>query len=102
MSLELKEALSDHNIQVIPCHDGQMLGRESAVRVFNVKHIEGLEFEAIFFVGVDKLANNQPGLFEKYLYVGATRAATYLGMTCEKVLPPQIKSLRKQFVESWR
>lgn len=98
----LGEALIEHNIRVIPCPDGQVRGRESAVRVFNVQHIKGLEFEAVFFVGVDTLAENQPGLFDKYLYVGATRAATYLGMTCEQSLPAQIEALREQFEESWR
>lgn len=98
----LGEALIEHNIRVIPCPDGQVRGRESAVRVFNVQHIKGLEFEAVFFVGVDTLAENQPGLFDKYLYVGATRAATYLGMTCEQSLPARIEALREQFEESWR
>jgi hypothetical protein len=98
----LGEALIEHNIRVIPCPDGQVRGRESAVRVFNVQHIKGLEFEAVFFVGIDTLAENQPGLFDKYLYVGATRAATYLGMTCEQSLPAGIEALREQFEESWQ
>lgn len=98
----LGEALIEHNIRVIPCPDGQVRGRESAVRVFNVQHIKGLEFEAVFFVGVDTLAEHQPSLFDKYIYVGATRAATYLGMTCEQSLPTRIEALREQFEESWR
>ena len=98
----LDEALIDHNIRVIPCPDGKVRGRESSVRVFNVQHIKGLEFEAVFFVGVDTLAENQPGLFDKYLYVGATRAATYLGMTCEQSLPARIAALREQFQDSWQ
>ena len=72
------------------------------MRVFNVQHIKGLEFEAVFFVGIDKLAENQPELFEKYLYVGATRAATYFGMTCEKgALPDKIIGLQKNFAEKF-
>lgn len=98
----LGDALVAHNIRVIPCPDGQVRGRENAVRVFNVQHIKGLEFEAVFFVGVDTLAENQPDLFDKYLYVGATRAATYLGMTCEHSLPARMVTLREQFEESWR
>ncbi len=98
----LGEVLTEHNIRVIPCSDGQVRGRESAVRVFNVQHIKGLEFEAVFFVGIDTLAEKQPDLFDKYIYVGATRAATYLGMTCEQTLPARIGALREQFEESWR
>jgi hypothetical protein len=98
----LGAALTEHNIRVIPCSDGQVRGRESAVRVFNVQHIKGLEFEAVFFVGIDTLAEKQPDLFDKYIYVGATRAATYLGMTCEQMLPARIEALREQFEDSWR
>ena len=97
----LKRAVEDQNIQVIPCPDGQVRGRDSAVRVFNVQHIKGLEFEAVFFVGIDKLAESHPDLFEKYLYVGATRAATYFGMTCEKGFPEKLSSIREVFQETW-
>ena len=83
----LSDALTDQNIRVIPCPDGQVQGQDSAVRVFNVKHIKGLEFEAVFFIGIDRLAEIQPNLYDKYLYVGTTRAATYLGITCEQGFP---------------
>lgn len=97
----LKRAVEDQNIQVIPCPDGQVRGRDSAVRVFNVQHIKGLEFEAVFFVSIDKLAESQPDLFEKYLYVGATRAATYFGMTCEKDFPAKLGSIQELFQDAW-
>lgn len=98
----LEDALADQHIRVIPCLEGHVRGSESAVRVFNVKHIKGLEFEAVFFVGVDRLAENQPDLFDKYLYVGATRAATYLGITCERALPPMMEGLQKLFAQEWQ
>ena len=101
MAADLGDALADRNIRVIPCSDGQVLGRESAVRVFNIAHIKGLEFEAAFFVGVDRLAELRPDLFDKYLYVGATRSATYLGMTCERGLPVSMMRLQKLFGQRW-
>ena len=97
----LGEALTNQNIRVIPCHDGQVRGRDNAVRVFNVQHIKGLEFEAVFFVGIDRLARSHPELFGNYLYVGATRAATYLGLTCEQELPDRMMELRDGFGECW-
>ncbi|XUY30435.1 ATP-binding domain-containing protein (plasmid) [Agrobacterium sp. rho-8.1] len=97
----LGEALLDNNIRVIPCPNGQVRGREGAVRVFNVEHIKGLEFEAVFFVGVDTLAANLPDLFDKYLYVGATRAASYLGLTCAGLLPDRVKHLEPLFEKKW-
>ncbi|KCB29231.1 UvrD-like helicase [Bordetella hinzii CA90 BAL1384] len=98
----LNEALSEHNIQVIACREGQAVGQESNVRVFDIQHIKGLEFEAVFFVGIDQLAALHPALFDKYLYVGTTRAATYLGVTCDGALPPAIESLRAHFGQDWQ
>lgn len=93
----LNAALAEHNIQVIACREGQAVGQESNVRVFDIQHIKGLEFEAVFFIGIDQLAALHPDLFDKYLYVGTTRAATYLGVTCEGTLPTAIESLRTHF-----
>ena len=97
----LGDVLTDQNIRVIPCHNGQMRGRDDAVRVFNVQHIKGLEFEAVFFIGIDRLAQNCPDLFGNYLYVGATRAATYLGVTCEQELPVSMAGLKDTFCQLW-
>ena len=98
----LGDALTDQNIRVIPCPGGLIHGKDNAVRVFSVEHIKGLEFEAVFFVGIDRLAASHPDLFDKYLYVGATRAATYLGITCEGELPASMAELEEQFVPDWR
>lgn len=98
----LNAALAEHNIQVIACREGQAVGQESNVRVFDIQHIKGLEFEAVFFVGIDQLATLHPALFDKYLYVGTTRAATYLGVTCQGTLPPDIESLRSHFCQVWQ
>ncbi|MDD3758112.1 MAG: ATP-binding domain-containing protein [Advenella sp.] len=98
----LNTALAEHNIQVIACREGQAVGQESSVRVFDIQHIKGLEFEAVFFIGIDQLATLHPALFDKYLYVGTTRAATYLGVTCQSSLPSAIESLRPHFCQDWQ
>ncbi|MCX8993360.1 ATP-binding domain-containing protein [Citrobacter portucalensis] len=98
----LNTALAEHNIQVIACREGQAVGQESNVRVFDIQHIKGLEFEAVFFVSIDQLATLHPALFDKYLYVGTTRAATYLGVTCQGSLPSAIESLRLHFCQDWQ
>jgi len=97
----LNEALAAENAQVVACPKGQVMGQDNDVRVFDVQHIKGLEFEAVFFVGVDRLATIHPQLFDKYLYVGTTRAATYLGWTCDSALPDRISTLRPMFVANW-
>ena len=103
---EIAECLGDtddiveNSIEVMACRDA-MLENENAIRVFDVRHIKGLEFEAAFFVGIDKLAEDEPDVFEKYLYVGATRAARYLGLTCREKLPTKIEKLRPFLKKSW-
>ncbi len=98
---QLDRVLLENNLRVVACSKGQVVGQDGDIRVFDIQHIKGLEFEAVFFIGVDRLAEQYPSLFDKFLYVGATRAATYLGMTCDQVLPEIIKSLRPQFVGDW-
>lgn len=101
-AIALNEALADHNIRAIACVNGLVVGQENDVRVFDVQHIKGLEFEAVFFLGIDQLAEEKPRLFDKFLYVGATRAATYLGITVNgSNLPKKISSLQSNFVEHW-
>lgn len=97
----LETLLSEHNIPVMACREGQAVGQESSVRVFDIQHIKGLEFEAVFFLGVDRLAELQPELFDKYIYVGTTRAAAYLGLACEGVLPAQLDPVRHHFAKDW-
>jgi GTPase SAR1 family protein len=99
----LKTALADENLNVEACYEGKFVGQENDIRVFDVQHIKGLEFEAVFFVSIDKLAEMKPELFDKYLYVGATRAATYLGLTCiGPSLPGKIGPLEDTFALDWR
>jgi len=98
---QLDRLLIENNLRVVACSQGQIVGQDTDIRVFDIQHIKGLEFEAVFFVGIDSLAKKHPTLFDKYLYVGATRAATYLGLTCNQKLPNVIESLRPQFTRDW-
>ena len=99
---QLHEILSEQNINVVGCQEGRVIGQENDVRVFDAQHIKGLEFEAAFFVGVDELAERYPDLFDKFLYVGATRAATYLGVTCAGKLPSRVAELAPLFSPDWK
>lgn len=97
----LSDELSDINTQAVACTDGRVIGQDNDVRVFDIQHVKGLEFEAVFFVGIDRIARNNPRLFDRYLYVGTTRAATYLGIICDERMPPQLEPLRGRFVATW-
>jgi DNA helicase IV len=99
----LNRVLEDRNLRAIACPEGRFVGEEKDIRVFDVRHIKGLEFEAVFFVGLDKLVEQEPDLFDKYLYVGATRAATYLGVAVDGAsLPAQLQGLSASFALDWR
>ena len=98
----LNGVLRGKNIRAVPCSRGQLAGQDNDVRVFDVQHIKGLEFEAVFFVGLDRLEQRYPDLFEKYLYVGATRAAMFLGMTTSAAaLPDKMRALGDRFGSKW-
>lgn len=98
---ELRQALQDTNVEVMPCLGGQVLGLDRHVRVFAVEHIKGLEFEAAFFHSLNELAVNEPDLFDKYLYVGATRAATFLGLACDGRLPGLLEQATQGMADRW-
>lgn len=101
LALELNDRLEEINLSAVACKDGKVVGNDRDVRVFNIRHIKGLEFEAVFFVDLDQTVSKHPDLFSKYLYVGATRAATYLGVTFKDQVPEQIEPLSHHFGEDW-
>jgi superfamily I DNA/RNA helicase len=97
-----RDLLAERNIPLVGCKEGHVVGDAREVRVFDIKHIKGLEFEAVFFVGIDRLAARIPDLFHRFLYVGVTRAATYLGVTSKGTLPRRLETVRPHFtVEGW-
>ena len=89
--------LQEHSLTIVGCKEGRVVGEAKEVRVFDVKHIKGLEFEAVFVVGIDHLAERLPHLFDRYLYVAVSRAATFLAVTSEGNLPQRLESVRCQF-----
>jgi len=101
MAERLSVYLETINLRAVACEEGKALGEGTDVRVFDIQHIKGLEFEAVFFAGLDRLAEQSPELFDRYLYVGATRAATYLGMVCYQGLPLKMQSMAESFDAKW-
>ena len=60
MAEALGTALFEQNINVVACPHGQAIGQDNDIRVFDVQHIKGLEFEAVFFKDVDRLVEIYP------------------------------------------
>ena len=97
----MNNCLEDNNINVTPCFKG-VVGSENGVRIFSIEYIKGLEFEAVFFINIDILAKEKPEIFDKYIYVGASRAATFLGLTCSSnQLPDKLQPMVHLFVNNW-
>lgn len=101
VAAELRAALAETNIDVEACVKGQVLGQAGRVRVFAVEHIKGLEFEAAFFHSLQALCHDAPELLDKFLYVGATRAATFLGLSCTGEPPQALAAVVEGLGRSW-
>ena len=58
------------------------LGSDAQVRVFPISKVKGLEFDVVFFIDIDEnMASTNIDLMKRYLYVGVSRAAFFLGVT---------------------
>lgn len=101
VAAEIRAALAETNIDVEACVKGQVLGQAGRVRVFAVEHIKGLEFEAAFFHSLQALCRDAPELLDKFLYVGATRAATFLGLSCTGKPPRALAGAIEGLEHSW-
>ncbi len=61
-----------------------------------------MEFEVVFYVGLDQMADVHKDLVEKYFYVGLSRARSFLGVTCErsvKQLSQNLQAIHPHFVD---
>jgi len=92
----IQEQLNEISIDVEKCKEGKF-GEGSKVRIFSVEYIKGLEFEGVFFINVDEMQEKSDDLLDKYLYVGLTRATTFLGITHKSKFPEKIKFIENSF-----
>lgn len=101
MSDALDGFLEELSLKAYAVHKGQSMGQVGHIRVCSIEHIKGLEFEAVFFVDIDMIIEENPDLYQKYLYVGATRAANYLGMTFTKEIPDVMENIKPMLINDW-
>jgi len=95
----LTPILEDMAIEVDASHEGARLGNPSRVRIFPVEAIKGLEFEAVFYVGIDRMAEVHKDLIDKYLYVGLSRARNFLGVSYGRSFPKRLECIRPLLIE---
>lgn len=96
----ISEPLSENNIEVDKCEKGRILGTDSKVRIFSIEYIKGLEFESVFLINIDQIYEKQPELVDKYLYVGLTRAGSFLAVTYNNEFPEPLQFIKEHFKES--
>lgn len=99
------DILQDEGIFVT---DGTMVGNNSGnVRVYPINLIKGMEFDVVFFNNIQSIvdsevnsinSNDSLDIIQKYIYVGLSRAAFYLGVTSsESGLSEDLQKLSEQF-----
>jgi hypothetical protein len=98
LRIKLKPILHENGLEVEASHSGQALGDSARVRIFPVEFIKGLEFEAVFYIGLDRMAEIHKDLIDKYVYVGLSRARSFLGVTVERQFPQRLKCIADHFL----
>lgn len=74
-----------NGIKIEDCTDNRQAEGSDIVRVFNLHEVKGMEFEVAIFYDLDvALANADPCVMRRYLYVGISRATTHLAATFSK------------------
>ena len=84
----LNERLPNDRAQFLPDFSR---GENDMIRVFKIGDFKGLEFEAAFLVGLDVMEADASlqSIFPELVYVAASRAATFFGVTYAST-PPRI------------
>ena len=100
LNLAFKTSSKNYNFRIY-YSNGEDLGEGHDIRVFNIQDIKGLEFEVVFFIDLNSLISNYSDLFIKYLYVGSSRARTFLGTTYSDSLPENFNFLKDLNSEQW-
>ena len=98
--LQTLDIVKQHGLVVEGCPDGMLSRSDVRIGVYPMDCVKGLEFEAAFLTGIDELERQDRRLFGTRLYVAATRAVRFFGVSCRR-LPTKLGGLRDQFCEHW-
>ena len=96
--LEDTDFAIDNGIGVIDGSAGNVLGTKNQIRVYPIDVVKGMEFDVVFFHNIDK-NSSKSDMIKRYIYVGVSRAAFFLGITLEE----DISDITKYFAvgEKW-
>lgn len=93
-ALRETDFIEDTGIEVINGSEGNVLASKNNIRVYPIDVVKGMEFDVVFFHNIDKVSAG-PDLVKRFIYVGVSRAAFFLGVTMSKEMPEIGKYLQK-------
>ncbi len=98
-SLKDTDFVYDAGVDVIDGSAGNILASDNQIRVYPIDVVKGMEFDVVFFHNIDR-NNSEQELIKRYIYVGVSRAAFFLGVTLENEEP----GISKYFAmnETWK
>lgn len=70
----------DAGIEIVDGSEGNVLASSNQIRVYPIDVVKGMEFDVVFFHNIDN-ATADDDLIKRYIYVGVSRAAFFLGIT---------------------
>lgn len=86
-------------IDIVDGSEGNVLGSRHQIRVYPISVVKGMEFDVVFFHNIDSSGFDDDTI-KRYIYVGVSRAAFFLGATMSKDLPEISKYFSKG--KNWR
>lgn len=73
----------DTNIEIADGSAGNVLANSNQIRVYPIDVVKGMEFDVVFFHNIDS-SKEKSDLIKRYIYVGVSRAAFFLGITIKE------------------
>ena len=70
----------DAGIEIVDGSEGNVLASSNQIRVYPIDVVKGMEFDVVFFHNIDNVQADSD-LIKRYIYVGVSRAAFFLGAT---------------------
>lgn len=70
----------DTDIEVVDGSSGRLLASSNQIRVYPIGVVKGMEFDVVFFHNIDN-SHETLDMIKRYIYVGVSRAAFFLGAT---------------------
>ena len=70
----------DAGLEIVDGSEGNVLASSNQIRVYPIDVVKGMEFDVVFFHNIDNAIVDED-LIKRYIYVGVSRAAFFLGIT---------------------